>query len=186
MLLTAMCINYMNINNKHMQMQKITPFLWFNDSAKEAAEFYVSVFSEAGEKAEISGISLYPKIAEKVSGKHAGSVMTVSFNLAGQDFTAINGGEPSRLSEAFSMVINCDTQKEIDYYWEALKEGGDEKSQVCGWLKDRFGLSWQIMPKFIEKMLQDKDKNKVERVMAAVMEMKKMDRAQLQNAYDGN
>ncbi|MFA7319168.1 MAG: VOC family protein [Parcubacteria group bacterium] len=169
-----------------MQMQKITPFIWFNDEAKEAAEFYVSVFTKAGEKAGIFGISHYPKVTEKVSGKPAGSVMTVSFNLAGQNFTAINGGEPFRLSEAFSLVINCDTQKEIDYYWDALKEGGDENAQVCGWLKDRFGLSWQIGPAFIEKMLQDKDKNKVERVMAAVLEMKKIDMAKLQNAYNGN
>lgn len=168
-----------------MDMQKITPFLWFVDGAEEATKFYVSVFTKAGEKAEISGISLYPKVAEEVSGKPAGSVMTVSFNLAGQNFTAINGGEPFRLSEAFSLVIGCDTQEEIDYYWEALGEGGDEKSQICGWLKDRFGLSWQITPKSIEKMLQDKDKNKVERVMAAVLEMKKIDMAKLQNAYDG-
>ncbi|KKQ45757.1 MAG: 3-demethylubiquinone-9 3-methyltransferase [Candidatus Moranbacteria bacterium GW2011_GWC2_37_8] len=166
-------------------MQKLTPFIWFNDGAEEAAEFYVSVFTKAGEKAGISGISHYPKVTEKVSGKPAGSVMTVAFNLAGQDFIAINGGEPFRLSEAFSLTINCDTQEEIDYYWETLKEGGDEKSQICGWLKDRFGLSWQIMPTFIEKMLQDQDKNKVERVMAAVLDMKKINMAQLQEAYEG-
>lgn len=168
-----------------MQMQKITPFLWFKDGAEEAAKFYVSVFTKAGEKAEITGISHYPKATEQVSGKPAGSVMTVSFNLAGQNFTAINGGEPFSLSEAFSLVINCETQEEIDYYWDALKEGGDEKSQICGWLKDRFGLSWQIGPVFIEKMLQDKDQSKIERVMAAVLEMKKIDMAKLQKAYDG-
>ncbi len=167
-------------------MQKITPFIWFRDDAEEAARFYVSVFTKAGEKAEISGISYYSSVTEKVSGKPAGSVMTVSFNLAGQEFTAINGGEPFKLSEAFSLVINCNTQEEIDYYWETLKEGGDEKAQICGWLKDRFGLSWQIGPAFIGKMLQDQDKNKVERVMAAVLEMKKIDMAKLQNAYNGN
>ena len=110
--------------------------------------------------------------------------MTVSFTLAGQDLIAINGGEPFRLSEAFSLVINCDTQEEIDYYWTKLKEGGDEKAQVCGWLKDRFGLSWQISPTAIEKMLQDQ--NKAERVMAAVLKMKKINMEKLQNAYDGN
>jgi predicted 3-demethylubiquinone-9 3-methyltransferase (glyoxalase superfamily) len=125
-------------------------------------------------------------VTEKVSGKPAGSVMTVSFNLAGQDFTALNGGEPFRLSEAFSIVINCDTQDEIDYYWEALREGGDENAQVCGWLKDKFGLSWQIGPLVLEKMLQDKDTNRVERVMSAVLEMKKINISQLQNAYNGD
>jgi predicted 3-demethylubiquinone-9 3-methyltransferase (glyoxalase superfamily) len=164
------------------KIQKITPFLWFESEAEEAIKFYVSVFSEAGEEAEVLGVTHYPKVTEKVSGKPAGSVMTVSFRLAGQEFVAINGGEPFKLSEAFSMVINCETQKEIDYYWEKLKEGGDEKAQVCGWLKDRFGLSWQIVPANIEKMLQDQDKT--ERVMAAVLEMKKIDLAELQKAYE--
>ncbi|MFA7208758.1 MAG: VOC family protein [Parcubacteria group bacterium] len=166
-----------------MKMQKITPFLWFKDGAEEAIKFYVSVFAEAGEEAEILGMTHYPKVAESVSGKPAGSVMTVSFRLAGQEFVAINGGEPFKLTEAFSLVINCETQKEIDYYWEKLKEGGDEESQICGWLKDRFGLSWQIGPANIEKMLQDQDK--AERVMAAVLGMKKIDLAELQKAYDG-
>jgi predicted 3-demethylubiquinone-9 3-methyltransferase (glyoxalase superfamily) len=169
-----------------MQMQKLVPNIWFKDGAEQAAEFYVSVFAKAGEKAKITGITHYPKVTEKVSGKPAGSVMTVSFNLAGQDFTALNGGEPFRLSEAFSIIINCDTQDEIDYYWEALREGGDENAQVCGWLKDKFGLSWQIGPVVLEKMLQDKDTNRVERVMSAVLEMKKINISQLQNAYNGD
>jgi predicted 3-demethylubiquinone-9 3-methyltransferase (glyoxalase superfamily) len=122
-------------------------------------------------------------VTEEVSGKPAGSVMTVSFRLAGQDFTAINGGEPFKLSEAFSLVINCETQEEIDYYWEKLKVGGDEKAQICGWLKDRFGLSWQIAPAAMEKMLQDQ--GKAERVMAAVLRMKKINLAELQKAYAG-
>lgn len=164
-------------------MQKITPFLWFKDGAEEAARFYVSVFAEAGEEAEVLGVTHYPKVAEEVSGKLAGSVMTISFRLAGQDFVAINGGEPFKLTEAFSLVINCETQKEIDYYWEKLKEGGDKKDQICGWLKDRFGLSWQVGPANIEKMLQDEDR--AERVMAAVLKMKKIDLAELQKAYDG-
>ncbi|KKP94605.1 MAG: hypothetical protein US25_C0028G0004 [Candidatus Moranbacteria bacterium GW2011_GWE1_36_7] len=165
------------------KIQKITPFLWFRDGAEDAAKFYVSVFSEAGEDAEILNVTHYPKVAEEVSGKTAGSVMTISFRLAGQYFTAINGGEPFKLSEAFSLVINCENQKEIDYYWEKLKEGGDEKAQICGWLKDRFGLSWQIVPTTIEKMLQDQDK--AERVMGAVLKMKKLNIAELQKAYDG-
>lgn len=165
------------------KIQKITPFLWFKEGVEEAINFYVSVFAEAGEEAEITSITHYPKVAENVSGKPAGSIMTISFRLAGQGFVAINGGEPFKLTEAFSLVINCETQKEIDYYWENLKEGGDEKDQVCGWLKDRFGLSWQIGPANIEEMLQDPDR--AERVMSAVLKMKKIDLGELQKAYDG-
>jgi predicted 3-demethylubiquinone-9 3-methyltransferase (glyoxalase superfamily) len=164
-------------------IQKITPFLWFNDQAEEAVRYYVSVFSEAGKKAEISQITRYPKSAEKVSGKPAGSVMTVAFSLAGQDFVAINGGEPFKLSEAFSLVINCDDQEEVDYYWEKLTQGGDKKAQICGWLKDKYGLSWQITPVVLGEMLQDENPQKTERVMEAMLKMKKIDIAKLKEAY---
>jgi predicted 3-demethylubiquinone-9 3-methyltransferase (glyoxalase superfamily) len=162
--------------------QKITPFLWFQSQAEEAAEFYVSVFSQAGLSAKITDVTHYPKSTEKVSGKPAGSVMTLSFELAGQNFTAINGGEPFKLSEAFSLVINCEDQAEIDYFWEKLGEGGDKEAQICGWLKDKFGLSWQITPKILPELLNDADPQKVDRVMKAVLSMKKIEIAKLQEA----
>lgn len=166
--------------------QKITPFLWYFDKAEEAAMFYVSIFSGRGERdSKILGVVRYPKVAEEVSGRPAGSVMTVNFKLAGQEFVAINGGEPFQLSEAVSFVVNCETQEEVDYYWEKLKSGGDEKSQICGWLKDKFGLSWQITPTILTEMIASEDKEKVERVMAAMLKMKKIIIADLQKAYYG-
>lgn len=161
-------------------MQKITPFLWFDTQAEEAAKFYVSVFKDS----KLGRISHYPKSTESASGKPAGSVMLVEFELFGQKFVAINGGPDFKLSEAVSFVINCDSQEEVDYYWEKLGEGGDPKAQVCGWLKDKFGLSWQITPTALTEMINDEDKGKVDRVMAAMLKMKKIDLGVLQKAYE--
>jgi predicted 3-demethylubiquinone-9 3-methyltransferase (glyoxalase superfamily) len=164
-------------------MQKLTPFLWFYDKAEEAAKYYVSVFSAKDKNSKILSVVRYPKSAEKVAGKKAGSVMTVSFKLAGMEFTAINGGPPFKLSEAFSLVINCQTQAEVDYFWEKLTRGGDKKAQVCGWLKDRFGLSWQVVPTILGQLLADKNREKANRVMQAMLKMKKIDIAGLKKAY---
>lgn len=164
-------------------MQKITPFLWFDHEAEQAATFYVSVFQKAGLEAKILNVTRYPESAEEVSGKPAGSVMTVTYQLAGQQFTAINGGEPFKLSEAVSFVINCKNQAEVDYFWEKLSQDGDEKSQICGWLKDKFGLSWQITPEILTKFTQDPDPKKIDRVMAAMLKMKKIEIDKLEKAY---
>jgi predicted 3-demethylubiquinone-9 3-methyltransferase (glyoxalase superfamily) len=153
--------------------QKISPFLWFDHQAEEAAEFYVSVFpnSAVGETARYTGAGPGPK----------GSVMTVVFQLDGQQFTALNGGPIFKFTEATSFVVNCETQEEVDKYWEALSQGG-QKGQ-CGWLKDKFGLSWQVVPVVLIEMVQDKDPARVERVMKAMMKMKKLDIAGLEKAY---
>lgn len=162
-------------------MQKITPFLWFDTEAEEAADFYVSVFRNAKK----GRVTRYGKSTEGVSGKPAGSVMTVSFELEGQEFTALNGGPNFKFTEAVSFVIDCDTQEEVDYYWEKLSEGGDPAAQQCGWLKDRYGLSWQVVPTAMEEMLRGADPEKSERMMVAMLEMKKLDIRALEDAYAG-
>jgi predicted 3-demethylubiquinone-9 3-methyltransferase (glyoxalase superfamily) len=156
-------------------MQRITPFLWFDDQAEEAANFYVSVFknSRIKEKSHYTG--------EEPAGKK-GSVMTVVFELDGEEFVALNGGPQFKFSEAVSFVINCETQQEIDYYWEKLTAGGGEEVQ-CGWLTDKYGLSWQVVPAKIRDW--SSDAAGFQRVMRAVMQMKKLDIAKLQAAYDG-
>lgn len=161
-------------------MQKITPFLWFDGQAEEAVKFYVSIFKNS----KIGQITHYTKSTEEVSGKPAGSVMTVAFQLEGQDFIALNGGPEFKFNESVSFMISCDTQEEIDYYWDKLTEGGDEKAQICGWLKDKFGLSWQVTPTFWSEMLKDKDPAKTDRVMQALLRMKKIDLVALKKAYD--
>ncbi len=155
-------------------MQKITPFLWFNDNAEQAINFYTSVFKAS----KIGGLSRY---GEAGPGP-AGSVMTGTFQIHGQEFIVLNGGPMFKFTEAISLVVNCDTQQEVDELWEKLSEGG-EKSR-CGWLKDQFGLSWQIVPTILGKLMQDKDKKKVNQVMIAMMKMDKLDTAVLQQAYD--
>jgi len=160
-------------------MQKITPFLWFDDQAEEAARFYASIFGGS----QIGTIARYNAEGAAVSGRPAGSVMTVDFQLAGQEFVALNGGPHFKFTEAVSFVVNCETQEEVDEYWEKLSAGG-EKSQ-CGWLKDKFGLSWQIVPTILSKLLADKDAKKSQRVMKAMLQMQKLDIAALQRAYDG-
>src|SRR5881227_260971 len=147
-------------------MQKITPFLWFDNQAEEAANFYVSVFKNS----KVKGMTHYT--GEEPSGKK-GSVMTVSFNLDGQDFVALNGGPQFKFTEAVSFVANCETQQEVDDLWEKLSAGG-ERSR-CGWLKDKFGLSWQVVPTVLGQLLQDKDTAKSRRVMEAMLQMDKLD-----------
>jgi predicted 3-demethylubiquinone-9 3-methyltransferase (glyoxalase superfamily) len=159
-------------------MQKITPFLWFDDKAEEAAKFYVSIFKNS----KMGSITRYSDEAAKASGRPKGTVMTVSFQLDGQEFTALNGGPHFKFSEAISFVVNCETQAEVDKFWEKLSEGG-EKSR-CGWLKDKYGLSWQVVPTVLVTMLQDKDAEKSKRVMAAVLQMDKLDIKTLKRAYE--
>ena len=161
-------------------MQKITTMLWYDDNAEEAANFYVSVFKNS----KISGITHYGESGSKAAGRPEGSVMTVEFQLDGQDFTALNGGPAFKFTEAISLVVNCDTQEEIDSYWEKLLEGGVESQ--CGWLKDKYGLSWQVTPAVLPKMLLDEDPEKAERAMAAMLQMKKLDIARLKQAYEGS
>ena len=158
-------------------MQKITPFLWFDNQAEEAAKFYTSIFKNS----KITDIARYGEAGAKVSGRAKGSVMTVSFELDGQEFTALNGGPVFKFTEAVSFVVNCRTQKEVDELWEKLSAGG-EKSQ-CGWLKDKYGLSWQIVPTVLTEMLQDKDPGKSERVMQAMLKMQKLDIETLKQSY---
>lgn len=159
-------------------MQKITTFLWFDNQAEQAAKFYVSIFKNS----KIAQITHYPQSATTASGQPAGTVMTVNFVLDGQLFTALNGGPHFKFSEAISLVVNCDTQEEIDRLWAKLIEGGGREDQ-CGWLKDKFGLSWQIVPASLSEMLEKPDS--AERVMAAVLKMRKLDMATLKKAQQG-
>ncbi|PYN39289.1 MAG: hypothetical protein DME00_36920, partial [Candidatus Rokuibacteriota bacterium] len=148
--------------------QKITPFLWFDNQAEEAVNFYTSIF----ENSKIGSAARYDEEGSKAAGRPKGSVMTVAFQLAGQDFVALNGGPVFKFSEAVSFVVNCESQKEVDHFWEKLSAGGEEVQ--CGWLKDKFGLSWQVVPTVLSEMLQDKDAQKAKRVMAAMLKMKKI------------
>lgn len=150
-------------------MQKITPFLWFNTEAEEAAKFYTSIFKNS----KILNIARYSEAGSKASRQPEGSVMTVAFEVEGQTFTAINGGPIFKFTEAVSFVVNCAGQQEIDYYWEKLSEGGDPRSQQCGWLKDKYGLSWQIVPSILGELMSDPGKS--EAVMSKVLQMKKID-----------
>jgi predicted 3-demethylubiquinone-9 3-methyltransferase (glyoxalase superfamily) len=161
-------------------MQKISPFLWFDDQAEEAAKFYTSIFKTS----KIDKISRYPKEAAEKIGREPGSVMTVEFTLDGVEFVALNGGPQFKLNESVSFVVNCETQGEIDYYWEKLSADGGSTG-MCSWLKDRFGLSWQVQPHLLIQMLADPDKAKAERVMNAMMEMEKIDINKLKAAYAG-
>ena len=160
-------------------MQKITPFLWYDDKAEEAANFYVSVFRNS----KVGSITRYEKEGAKASGRPEGTAMTVNFELEGQEFVALNAGPHFKFTEAISFVINCETQEEVDYFWEKLSEGGAESQ--CGWLKDKYGLSWQIVPTVLVELFQDKDASKSQRVMKAMLQMKKLDIATLKQAADG-
>ena len=160
-------------------LQKITPCLWFDNQAEDAARFYVSLF----ENSAIGTITRYGKEGFEVHGRPAGSVMTVSFRLEGQEFTALNGGPHFKFSEAISFVVSCETQGEVDHYWERLGEGGDEQAQQCGWLKDKYGVSWQIVPAALFEMMAGADSEKSGRVMRAMLQMKKLDLASLRRAY---
>jgi predicted 3-demethylubiquinone-9 3-methyltransferase (glyoxalase superfamily) len=159
-------------------MQRITPCLWFDTQAEEAVKFYVSIFRNS----RMGGIARYGEEGAKASGRPNGSVMTVAFQLDGQEFLALNGGPVFKFTEAVSFIVNCETQAEIDEKWVRLSEGGAEG--VCGWLKDKFGLSWQIVPTALGEMMQDKDARKAERVTKALVLMKKIDIETLKRAYE--
>jgi predicted 3-demethylubiquinone-9 3-methyltransferase (glyoxalase superfamily) len=158
--------------------QKIAPCLWFDDKAEEAAKFYVSVFTNS----KIVSIARYPKAGQEVHKRAPGSVMTVAFELDGQTFTALNGGPQFPFTEAISLQVNCDTQEELDRYWEQLSKGGDPRAQQCGWLKDKYGLSWQIVPRVLPELLKDHESTKAQRAMEALLRMKKIDIAELERA----
>jgi predicted 3-demethylubiquinone-9 3-methyltransferase (glyoxalase superfamily) len=161
-------------------MPTITPCLWFDKQAEEAAQFYTGIFKNS----KITAITRYGETGAAISGQPQGSVLTVAFELEGQMFTALNGGPMFKFNEAVSFQVNCETQEELDYYWEKLSAGGDKNAQQCGWLKDKFGLSWQIVPTAISKMLGGNDAAKSERVMKALLNMKKLNIRTLQQAYD--
>ena len=162
-------------------MQRLTPNLWFDIHAEEAANFCVSIFPNS----KITGISHYGEAGAKGSGMKKGSVMTVTFELDGQQMMALNGGPAFKFNEAVSLVVNCMTQDEIDHYWNSLSQDGDPKARICGWLKDKYGVSWQVVPVALGEMMQDEDITKTDRVMAALLKMKKLDIAKLKKAYLG-
>ena len=159
--------------------RKVTPFLWFDTQAEAAAQFYTSIFDNS----RIVRVNRYGKAGREAHGMEAGSVMTVEFEIEGQALVALNGGPHFKFTEAFSLQVSCETQAEIDYFWSELSEGGEESR--CGWLKDKYGLSWQVVPAALPQMLMDADRAKSERAMGALMQMKKFDIAALQRAYSG-
>ena len=161
--------------------RRITPCLWFDSQAEEAARFYTGIFKNS----KIGKISRYGEAGREVHGRPAGSVMLVEFELDGQPFSALNGGPVFQFNEAVSFVIPCQDQKEIDNYWDKLSQGGDPKAQVCGWLKDKYGLSWQVVPAVLADMVADPNREKADRVMEAMLKMKKIDLATLERAYAG-
>ena len=163
------------------KIQKISPCLWFDDQGEEAASFYTSIFKNS----KITEIARYGEAGREHHGKEPGSVMTVAFELDGQKFTALNGGPIFKFNEAVSFQVYCESQEELDYFWEKLSDHGDENAQQCGWLKDGFGVSWQIVPAILPELLQDPDPAKGQRVMAALMQMKKLDIAALKKAHQG-
>ena len=156
-------------------MQKITPFLWYDNQAEEAAKFYVSIFKNA----KVLGLTRYGEAGPGPKG----SVLTAAFELEGEKFTALNGGPQFKFTEAISFVVNCATQEEVDYYWEKLTADGGAESQ-CGWLKDKYGLSWQVVPTILPELLQEKDPEKSNRIVQALMQMKKLDIAALKRAAE--
>lgn len=159
--------------------QKITPCLWFDDQAWDAATFYTDIFPNS----QILTTTRYGEAGQEIHGKPVGAVQSVSFTLDGQPFTALNGGPLFTFSEAISFQISCDTQAEVDHYWGRLAEGGDPQAQQCGWLKDKFGLSWQVIPRALLEMFQSPDAEKVRRVTEVMLQMKKLDIAPLADAY---
>jgi predicted 3-demethylubiquinone-9 3-methyltransferase (glyoxalase superfamily) len=159
--------------------QKITPFLWFDRQAEEAAEFYTSVF----ENSRIKHVNRYGRAGEEIHGKQAGTVMTVEFEICGQTFVGLNGGPRFTFNESISFVIACENQDEIDYFWRKLSQGGEQGN--CGWLKDKYGLSWQVVPSALPKLLSGADAPARDRVMNALLKMKKFDLQKLQEAHEG-
>ena len=165
----------MSTHNTEAPIQKITPFLWFDGNAEEAVNFYVSIFKNS----KINGIARYGEVGPGV----AGTVMTVDFELEGQNFVALNGGPEFSFTPAISFFVNCETQQEIDRLWDKLIEGG--KEVACGWLQDKYGVSWQIVPTILARLMQDKDVEKAQRVTKAMLQMVKIDIKALQEAYEG-
>jgi predicted 3-demethylubiquinone-9 3-methyltransferase (glyoxalase superfamily) len=165
-------------NETETNMQKITPYLWFEDNAEEAAKFYTSIFKNS----RVINITHYGESAAEVSGRPKGTVMTVTFELEGQRFMALNGGPIFKFSPAISFLVSCETQQEVDDLWEKLSEGG--QVEQCGWLKDKVGVSWQIVPNILDEMIKDKDAKKSERVIKAMLQMKKIDIRGLRKAYE--
>ncbi|HXV26102.1 MAG TPA: VOC family protein [Alphaproteobacteria bacterium] len=161
--------------------RKIVPCLWFDSEAEEAAKFYVSLFPTS----KIVDLVRYTKEGVEIHRRPEGSVMVVMFRIEGQEFVALNGGPLFKFNEAISFQVQCETQDEVDHYWEGMGKGGDPAAQQCGWLKDRFGVSWQIVPKILLEMLRDPDRRAVERVTKAFLQMKKFDIATLERAYAG-
>ena len=161
-------------------MQKITPFLWFDHQAEEAAKFYTSVFKNS----KVGRILRYDEATAKAAGGTVGSVLTIEFEIEGQKFTALNGGPQFKFNESVSFVVYCQTQAEVDYFWQKLTADGGQESE-CGWLRDKFGLSWQVTPTVLIEMLHDKDPKKSGRVMNAMMQMQKIDISKLKAAYAG-
>ena len=163
-------------------IQRITPCLWFDHQAEEAVYFYMSIFKDS----KIVSVVRYGDAGHEVHGRTAGSVMTVTFQLDGQDFIALNGGPVFKFNEAVSLQVRCDSQEEVDYYWGRLCEGGDDEAQQCGWLKDKYGVSWQVVPVALLEMLNDPDYERSQRATGAMLRMKKFDIEALRHAYQGN
>jgi predicted 3-demethylubiquinone-9 3-methyltransferase (glyoxalase superfamily) len=163
-----------------MALQKITPFLWFDNQAEEAAKFYTSIFKNS----KIHTTTRYGTEGQEITGGKPGSVMTVEFEIEGQNFVALNGGPIFKFNEAVSFVISCKDQKEVDYFWEKLTTNGGQKSQ-CGWCKDKFGLSWQVVPEEFNKLMSSGKQENVERMTKVLLTMEKLDMAVLKKAYDG-
>jgi predicted 3-demethylubiquinone-9 3-methyltransferase (glyoxalase superfamily) len=162
-------------------ISRITPCLWFDGQAEQAAKFYVGVFPNS----KIQRVVRYGEAGHEIHGRAAGSVMAVAFELDGQAFSALNGGPQFKFNEAISLQVRCEAQDEVDYYWEKLSKGGDPKAQQCGWLKDKYGLSWQVVPTVLFDMISAPDAEKSQRATSAMLQMKKFDIAKLQRAYDG-
>ncbi len=165
---------------KEEYIQKITPFLWFDKQAEEAAGFYVSIFKNS----KIGEVTRYGKEGYEIHNMEEGTVMTIDFEIQGQKFVALNGGPVFKFNEAISFQVLCENQEEVDYYWENLSDGGDEKAQQCGWLKDKYGISWQVVPMILPKMIKDKDAKKSQRVIKAMLQMQKLDIKTLHKAYE--
>jgi predicted 3-demethylubiquinone-9 3-methyltransferase (glyoxalase superfamily) len=162
--------------------QRLAPCLWFDQKAEEAANFYVSVFKNS----KVVSVTRYPKAGQEVHKKQPGSVMQVEFDLDGQRFTALNGGPEFKFNEAISLQIFCTDQAEIDHYWNKLSQGGDPKAQICGWLKDKYGLSWQVIPAMLPDLFKEHDSPTAQRAMEAMLKMKKIDVKELERAVSGD
>jgi predicted 3-demethylubiquinone-9 3-methyltransferase (glyoxalase superfamily) len=172
-----------HLNNTIMAaMQKITSNLWFDNQAEEAAKYYTSIFKNS----EILKTTHYGKAGQDIHKMPEGTVMTVQFTIEGQEFVALNGGPVFKFNESISFIVNCMSQQEIDYYWEKLSRGGDPKAQQCGWVKDKYGVSWQVVPVQLAEMMEDSDREKADRVMNAMLQMKKIDLHALEEAYEGH